>query len=169
MRTTLIRIALAGAGIAAMTAAGCVITDDECAATPEAVDGTAVLGPGGAATATLQTPPAAKSCHAAFYVVSGYTGDDRYDPTLPAPMVIASANAIGVLGEQPGLVGIFDAWTQVTDPDTGEVMWSATVSAGAKNIPATAVHYGIIADVAPGEPRPVQVDLSIEYTPAPAE
>lgn len=163
MRTTLIQLALASAGIAIVASTGCIKTDDDCAVAPAETSDAVVLAPGGRTTATLQTPAAAKDCHATFDVVASYTGDDLYDPDLPQPQLIASANAVGVLGEQPGLVGIFDTWTQAVDPDSGEVLWSATLAAGAKNIDATAVVYGIIVDLAPGEPRPVQVDLGITY------
>jgi len=169
MRATLIQIALCGAGIAVVASTGCIKTDDECAVAPAETGDTRVLAAGGQTTLTLQTPAAAKDCHATFDVVAAYTGDDLYDPDLPQPQLIASANAVGVLGEQPGLVGIFDRWTQSVDPDSGEVLWSATLSAGAKNIDATAVIYGIIVDLAPGEARPVQVDLGITYYPPPAE
>lgn len=169
MRTTLIQLALASAGIALVSSAGCIKTDDDCAVTMAETADAVVLAPGGRSTATLQTPAAAKDCHATFDVVASFTGDDLYDPTLPRPQLIASANAVGVLGEQPGIVGIFDGWTQTIDPDSGEVIWSATVSAGAKNVDATAVLYGIIVDLGPGETRPVQVDLGITYYPPAAE
>ena len=169
MRTTLIQLALAGAGIALVASAGCIKTDDDCSVTQAETDDAVVLAPGGRSTVTLQTPAAAKDCHATFDVVASFTGDDLYDPTLPRPQLIASANAVGVLGEQPGLVGIFDSWTKTIDPDSGEVIWSATLSAGAKNVDATAVLYGIIVDLGPSETRPVQVDLGITYYPPPAE
>ncbi len=169
MRTMLIQLALASAGIAVVASTGCIKTDDDCAVAPAEAGDSRVLAPGGPTTATVQTPAAAKDCHATFDVVASFTGDDLYDPDLPQPQLIASANAVGVLGEQPGLVGIFDSWTQEVDPDSGEVLWSATLSAGAKNIDATAVRYGIFVDLAPGETRPVQVDLGITYSLPPAE
>ena len=128
-----------------------------------AVDGAATLVPGMYSAATLTTDEASKDCHATFTAVSSYTGADATVPTLPAPMLIASGHAIGVLGEQPGIVGIFDTWTQAIEPGSGLVSWRASISAAAKNIPATAVQYGIIINLATPETRPVHVDLSIEY------
>ena len=106
----------------AYVASGCIKTDDECAVAPAETGDTRVLAAGGQTTLTLQTPAAAKDCHATFDVVAAYTGDDLYDPDLPQPQLIASANAVGVLGEQPG-GGLADSALRGGTRDDGNLVF----------------------------------------------
>ena len=147
----------------------CVKSDDPCGAEPVEATDQWTLSQTGTTQAYLTTPAAAKDCHAVFTATIGYTGADAFDVTLPRPKIDVSANAVGTGGEQPGLIGIFTDWTPAEDPGTGSLYWWADISAGAKNVDATAVNYGMAAVLNSAETRPVAYHASILYQPPPEE
>lgn len=148
----------------ALALTGCITTDPDCGALVEQSDERRLdltLG-----QFWMNTAAAEKGCHAQFQATIGYPGDDATDPDLPRPSVDVSANAVGINGEQPGLLGVLLEWALVEDPETGERWWFAELGAGAKNIDAPAVSYGMAAVLQPGEARAVDVWMSIGYVPA---
>lgn len=148
---------------------GCVIDgEDPCEAPADQVYESWVLG-GTTTQAYLTTPAAAKDCHATFAAQLAYAGDDAFDPELPRPLVDVSANAVGTGGEQPGLVGIMTDWRMVEDPDSGAIAWWAELSAGARNVDAPAVFYGMAGVVQPGQTLAVDYYAQIDYLPPPDE
>lgn len=154
--------------IALLGMTGCLSGDDPCEGPAAEVFVDQILDPSHSQS-FLNTPAAAKDCHAQFTARLAYTGDDAFDPTLARPIVDVSANAVGTGGEQPGLLGIFTTWVRVEDPDTGVISWWAELDAAAKNIDAPAVTYGMAAVLQPGQTSPVDYDGQITYLPPPAD
>jgi len=155
--------------LASLGLAGCIVSgSDPCEDAAQEVYATHVFD-GVVTQGYLITPPAAGECHAVFTSRLAYTGDDAFDPTLPQPAVDVSANAVGTGGEQPGLLGILTTWRPVEDPDSGERSWWSEFDAGAKNIDAPSVSYGLAAVRLPAETLTVEVYLQIDYRPPPSD
>ncbi len=158
-----------GVLLACLGLGGCIVSgDDPCEAPAEQAYQSWVLD-STTSQAFLNTPAAAKDCHATFTAQLAYTGDDAYDPELPMPLVDVSANAVGTGGEQPGLLGIMTEWRMVEDPESGAIVWWAELSAGAKNVDAPAVIYGLAGVVQPGQTLAVDYYAQIVYLPPPDE
>lgn len=148
--------------------AGCLSSDDTCGGTPLEAAQTWTLSPS-ASQARLDSAASAKDCHAAFSAQVAHTGELRYDGGALRPQVTVSADAVGTGGEQPGLVAILETWTRHERSETGEIYWTAEASAGAKNIEAPAVTYGMFGVLQSTTSPPVELTLRIVSQPPPAE
>ncbi len=148
--------------------AGCLSSDDSCDRTPQDAAQTWTLSPA-ASQARLDTFASAKECHATFTAQVAHTGELRYDGGALRPQVTVSADAVGTGGEQPGLVAILETWTRHERSETGEIYWTAEASAGAKNIDAPAVIYGMFGVLQSTSSPPVELTLRIVSQPPPTE
>lgn len=160
--------AVLAVGLTSTCLAGCLAADDSCDRTPLEAGQTWTLSPA-ASQARLETVASAKDCHATFSAQVAHLGELRYDGGALRPQVLVSADAVGTGGEQPGLVAIFETWTRHERPETGEYWWTAEASAGAKNIDAPAVIYGMFGVLQSTSSPPVEVTLHIASQPPPAE